>query len=89
MSIPRNEYPRPQLVRKDWLNLNGEWDFTVDDACNGKDLRYYEKESLCLVIKILHQNTRIKATDEHVLTEHRKHDIMIMLQMKTKSALFS
>ncbi len=45
MSIPRNEYPRPQLVRKDWLNLNGEWDFTVDDACNGKDLRYYEKES--------------------------------------------
>lgn len=21
------EYPRPQLVRKDWLNLNGVWDF--------------------------------------------------------------
>jgi len=29
---PRNvhpEYPRPQLVRKDWLNLNGLWDFAV------------------------------------------------------------
>jgi len=31
------EYPRPQLVRKDWVNLNGEWKFgfgkgNVDDA---------------------------------------------------------
>ncbi len=26
--IPWNAYPRPQLVRKDWLCLNGIWDFT-------------------------------------------------------------
>ncbi len=29
------EYPRPQLVRKKWLNLNGHWDFAItgkDDA---------------------------------------------------------
>ena len=24
---PWNAYPRPQMVRKDWLCLNGEWDF--------------------------------------------------------------
>lgn len=24
-----SEYPRPQLVRKDWQNLNGEWDFAI------------------------------------------------------------
>ena len=24
------EYPRPQLVRKNWRNLNGEWDFKFD-----------------------------------------------------------
>jgi len=30
MSIPRNEYPRPQFERKDWLNLNGEWEFSFD-----------------------------------------------------------
>lgn len=23
------EYPRPQMVRRDWLNLNGLWDFSI------------------------------------------------------------
>ena len=26
--IPWNVYPRPQLVRREWLCLNGEWDFS-------------------------------------------------------------
>jgi hypothetical protein len=25
------EYPRPQMVRKNWANLNGLWNFTVTD----------------------------------------------------------
>ena len=43
--IPRNEYPRPQLVRADWLNLNGTWDYTEDNAMNGRELEFYKKES--------------------------------------------
>ena len=28
---PWPEYPRPQLVRKDWQNLNGLWDYAVTE----------------------------------------------------------
>ncbi len=27
-----SEYPRPQMVRKDWLNLNGLWDYSLTDS---------------------------------------------------------
>jgi beta-galactosidase/beta-glucuronidase len=34
-NIPRPEYPRPQFVRTDWLNLNGVWEFAFDDIDQG------------------------------------------------------
>ncbi len=35
------EYPRPQLVRDNWINLNGKWRFTFDD-----ELRYARPEDV-------------------------------------------
>ena len=32
VDIPLSEYPRPQLVRSEWLNLNGIWDYMVDST---------------------------------------------------------
>ncbi|CAN7321283.1 glycoside hydrolase family 2 [Pseudoduganella sp. LjRoot289] len=32
-------YPRPQLVRADWTNLNGTWEFAYDDALLYSDPR--------------------------------------------------
>ncbi len=29
---PWDSYPRPQLRRERWLNLNGEWDFSIGEA---------------------------------------------------------
>jgi len=34
-SIPRPEHPDPQRFRRQWLNLNGSWDFAVDAGLNG------------------------------------------------------
>ena len=28
----QKEYPRPELVRENWIDLNGEWDFAFDFA---------------------------------------------------------
>lgn len=39
----RSEYPRPQFVRKDWQNLNGEWAFAFDDKDMGKRDQWFIK----------------------------------------------
>ena len=35
--LPRSEYPRPQFVRRDWLCLNGPWQFEIDQGDSGLD----------------------------------------------------
>lgn len=30
------DYPRPQFIRKEWTNLNGEWEFRTDDENAGE-----------------------------------------------------
>jgi len=36
-NIPRSEYPRPQLMRSQWINLNGMWTYTFDFGNSGKE----------------------------------------------------
>jgi beta-galactosidase/beta-glucuronidase len=44
--IPRPEYPRPQFVRdNNWINLNGDWDFSFDDSDIGLKERWYKLDS--------------------------------------------
>jgi beta-galactosidase/beta-glucuronidase len=45
-AIPRPEYPRPQFVRNEWLNLNGEWEFAFDDANEGLRLGWHDGRQL-------------------------------------------
>ena len=44
--IPRPEYPRPQFVRSEWINLNGEWFFEKDGGLSGKARGLQKTESL-------------------------------------------
>ena len=46
MKIPRNEYPRPQMVRDRWLNLNGKWQFEFDFGKSGKERGVLQKDKL-------------------------------------------
>ncbi len=46
MSIPRPEYPRPQLVRDEWANLNGEWEFQIDNEKSGEFKEFFKAEHL-------------------------------------------
>lgn len=39
--IQRNEYPRPQMRRNDWLPLNGIWQFCFDDCNRGLEKKYF------------------------------------------------
>ncbi|MDR1001328.1 MAG: beta-galactosidase [Clostridiales bacterium] len=42
MNIPREEHPRPQFTRANWLNLNGEWDFEFDFSNSGLECDFYK-----------------------------------------------
>lgn len=46
MSTPRNEYPRPQFIRENWINLNGEWEFEIDNEKSGEEKEYFKREHL-------------------------------------------
>lgn len=41
-AIPKTEYPRPQLERADWVNLNGEWSCNIDDTGVGSEREYFK-----------------------------------------------
>lgn len=55
----RNEYPRPQLVRKEWQNLNGEWKFAWDDQNAGLKESWFvkpEKYDMSIQVPFVYQS---------------------------------
>lgn len=48
----QENYPRPQFVRKDWISLDGAWDFVFDDENRGILEKYYEKFPSGMKIKV-------------------------------------
>ena len=37
------DYPRPQFVRREWQNLNGEWNFIFDNNDEGETKKYFKE----------------------------------------------
>lgn len=45
-NTPRNEYPRPQFERTEWINLNGTWSFDFDFGKTGRDRNLQASQGL-------------------------------------------
>lgn len=41
---PKNEYPRPQFVRPEWMCLNGTWGFEIDMGDSGLERGVHRRE---------------------------------------------
>lgn len=72
-SLPLNDYPRPQLERDSFLNLNGEWDYAIIkkseafSAYQGKILVPFSPETILSGVERI-------VTDEDKLYYHRTFD---------------
>ena len=51
--MERKAYPRPELVRKNWTNLNGKWDLEFDFGATGRERKVYEQEKFSKKINLL------------------------------------
>jgi hypothetical protein len=63
---PLPEYPRPQLVRKDWLNLNGPWEFA--GAAGGQQPVFGKKlaEQITVPYPVESQLSGIERRESHM-----------------------
>ena len=62
MILPKSEYPRPQMVRDLWMNLNGEWDFMLDKENVGLEEKWFENPSFKekIVVPFVYQSNLSK-----------------------------
>ena len=52
LSIPRPEYPRRQMIRDNWLNLNGLWEFQVDSSLSGEERGLHQEGDFSETINV-------------------------------------
>lgn len=65
----KKDYPRPQFVRNNWMNLNGTWDFAFDDEDVGMEKKYYKNfpTSQTILVPFSYQTAKSGIHDE---TQH-------------------
>ena len=44
--MQRTEHPKPQFMRENWRNLNGEWQFEIDRSVSGKERGLYKPDAV-------------------------------------------
>jgi len=62
---PRSEYPRPQFMREDWLCLNGEWQFEIDQGDSGIDRGLRDRELNSRIIVPFCPESKLSGIENH------------------------
>ena len=62
MNIPRPEHPKPQFERAQWQNLNGCWDYEIDQSRSGIDRGLYQPDA------VLHSKILVPFCPQSVLS---------------------
>ncbi len=63
MSVPRGEYPRPQFVRPDWLCLNGDWQFEIDQGDSGLERGLLDRDLSSSIIVPFAPETKLSGVE--------------------------
>jgi beta-galactosidase/beta-glucuronidase len=68
---PWPEYPRPQMERSDWLNLNGQWDYAILDKKNGLQAPFQGKILVPYPIESALSGVMKRVNENQVIVYHR------------------
>ena len=63
--LPRSEYPRPQFVRDNWLCLNGEWQFEIDQGDSGIHRGLKDRELTDTIIVPFCPESKLSGIEDH------------------------
>ncbi|MEI8411933.1 MULTISPECIES: glycoside hydrolase family 2 protein [unclassified Kribbella] len=64
MTQPRSEHPRPQFVRAEWLNLNGEWEFEIDRSDSGLERGVRDRELAQRIVVPFAPETKLSGIED-------------------------
>ena len=75
--LDKLHYPRPQFVRENWIDLNGEWKFAFDDENLGElNERFMDDSFYSMKIKVPYsyhtKNSGIELNEDHQIIWYKK-----------------
>ena len=65
MQTPRDEHPRPQFVRAEWLCLNGRWQFEIDQGDSGLERGLLERDLNAAITVPFCPESRLSGIENH------------------------
>ena len=72
-----SEYPRPALVRNQWLSLNGLWDYSITAAENPNPKEFEGKIMVPFAVESSLSGVQRKVGKENILWYHRKFKVPV------------